>query len=84
MRETEYKINEIFTKRWSARALSGEKIEKNLELMSKIYGISILNYVIVIHRNNGLSIYQEQLGSVNLSADIISVFACNRTHAYLQ
>ncbi len=51
-----------------------ENIDKNLELIEKIYGLSILNYVIVIHQNNGLAIYQEQLGPVELNADLVSGF----------
>lgn len=51
-----------------------ENIEKNLKFIEKLYGLTILNYVIVIHKNNRISLYQEQLGSENLDTDIISSF----------
>ncbi len=51
-----------------------ENIDKNLALIERIYALSILNYVIVVHKNNGLAIYQDQLGAIKLDADLISGF----------
>ncbi|MHA1382602.1 MAG: hypothetical protein ACTSR3_02470 [Candidatus Helarchaeota archaeon] len=53
----------------------GEKnIRKTLQELERLYGISILNYVIIIHKESGLAIYQENLGSVKTDADLISGF----------
>ncbi|MFX1450470.1 MAG: hypothetical protein ACFFCM_06495 [Promethearchaeota archaeon] len=47
---------------------------KSLQLLRKNYEISILNYLIVIHKEHGLALYQEQLSSIELDADLISGF----------
>lgn len=44
------------------------------EISYKNYEKSIISYIIVIHKENGLALYQEQLGSVELNADLISGF----------
>ncbi len=51
-----------------------QNFNKNLELIRKKYEHSILNFLIVTHKENGLALYQQQLGSVKLDADLISGF----------
>ncbi|MFX0137161.1 MAG: hypothetical protein ACFFDN_26210 [Candidatus Hodarchaeota archaeon] len=51
-----------------------ECFNKNLELIRRTYELSILSYLIVIYKQNGLALYQERLGSVDLDADLISGF----------
>ncbi|NVM04978.1 MAG: hypothetical protein HWN67_21835, partial [Candidatus Helarchaeota archaeon] len=51
-----------------------ENINRNLQLMEKIYGLSILNYIIVVHRDSGLTLYEAQLSSITLNPDLISGF----------
>ncbi|NVM01666.1 MAG: hypothetical protein HWN67_04995 [Candidatus Helarchaeota archaeon] len=70
---SEYEIIE-WIKKLKKSTTKIDSIDKNLKLIEGIYALSILSYVIVLHKANGLAIYQEQLGSVKLDADLISGF----------
>ncbi|MFX1449344.1 MAG: hypothetical protein ACFFCM_00795 [Promethearchaeota archaeon] len=51
-----------------------EILERDLEFMNKIYAMSILSYVIVIYKNNRLTLYEERLGLVETDSNLISGF----------
>ncbi len=51
-----------------------ENIDENLEILDREYGLSIINYIIVILKENGLTLYQEKLGELKADPDLISGF----------
>jgi len=51
-----------------------ESLTRKIEKIEKVYRQSILNYIIIIHKDNGLTIYQEKLGGISTDPDLISGF----------